>query len=440
MSFNLKININYLQNFNYYKYIVITILLVFLISANKAWLNPEPTTGAIKINKKIPILWQYIVDTKFDLLTSAYFFDYMKMEKPGNVNKFRINRPAIPALNFILSKPIHFIGNLFFNISKLESAAIAFLIVKFTFYLISSLFMFFLIKKLLNSKIAMIGVFLFLTHPFMIYHATHLSIPEFSFFIPIIIIYMFSNLAEKYTYKKNIIFSLILGFLMLAKQAYGIYLAIIIFSLIFKKYKQVILSFIIHLIPLIFYLILLNLNDIEYYNHEVVCCNAPTWIFNDLILRPITEVLHVGIFSFHIFLLKPIDFYHIWFLMCVVTTYLFFKGQIKNNSKFHSKKIVYFFILILFFSWVQFFAGNRWWVNYMASADFAVFVYGSAGFILNKILNIFSKKIKKKLIFISVPIIIILSMFRIVNFPYEHPYDQKEYLIKDPSLYDKFEN
>ena len=76
----------------------------------------------------------------------------------------------------------------------------------------------------------------------------------------------------------------------------------------------------------------------------------------------------------------------------------------------------------------------------MASADYAVFVYGSAGFILYKILNIFSKKIKKKIIFISIPLIIILSIFRIVNFPYEHPYDQKEYLVKDPNLYDKFEN
>ena len=440
MLSNLKIYRNNLQHLKYYKYILFSILLVFLISVNKAWLNPDPNNGAIKINKKIPIMWQYIADVKFDLLTSAYFFDYMKMEKPGNVNKFRINRPTIPAINFILSKPIHFFGNLFFNISKIESAAIAFLIVKFIFYLVCSLFMFFLIEKFLNSKIAMMGVFLFLTHPFMIYHASHLSIPEFSFFIPIIIIYMFSNLAEKYTFKKNIFFSLILGCLMLAKQAYGIYLAIIIFSLIFKKYKQVSLSFIVHLMPLIFYLILLKINGIEYYNHEVVCCNAPTWIFNDLFLRPIPEILHVGIFSFHVFLLKAIDFYTIWFFMCVTTSYLFFKGQIKNNSKFNSKQIVYLLILIFFFTWVQFFAGNRWWVSYMASAEYAVFVYGGAGFILYKILSIFTEKIKKKLILISIPIIIALSMFRIVIFPYEHPYDQKEYLIKDPGLYDKFEN
>jgi len=168
MLSNLKIYRNNLQNLKYYKYILLTILLVFLISANKAWLNPDPNNGAIKVNKNIPIMWQYIADVKFDLLTSAYFFDYMKMEKPGNVNKFRINRPTIPAINFILSKPIHFFGNLFFNISKLESAAIAFLIVKFIFYLVCSLFMFFLIEKFLNSKIAMMGVFLFLTHPFMI--------------------------------------------------------------------------------------------------------------------------------------------------------------------------------------------------------------------------------------------------------------------------------
>lgn len=431
---------NYDLNFNHLKFIILTIIVVFFISVNKAWLNPDPNNGAIKINKKIPIMWQYIADVKFDLLTSAYFFDYMKMEKPGNVNKFRINRPTVPALNFILSKPIYFVGNLFFNISKLESAAIAFLIVKFLFYITCSLFMYFLIEKFLNSKIAIIGVFFFLTHPFMIYHATHLSIPEFSFFIPIIILYLFSNISEKYSLKKNIIFSLILGILMLAKQAYGIYIAIIIFSLFFKRYIEVALSVLVHLIPLIIYLFLLKLNNIEYYNHEIVCCNAPTWIFNDLFLRPIPEILHVGIFSFHTFIIKAIDHYSVMFFMFIIATFLFFSKKIKNKSNFKTQHIIYFLILIFLFNWVQFFAGNRWWYGYLASSEYTTFVYAGSGYIILSFLNFFTKSIKKKLILISIPIIIALSMFRIVIFPYEHPYDQKEYLIKDPGLYDKFEN
>ena len=432
--------LNFGLSFNHLRLIIFTIVVIFFISVNKAWLNPDPDHGAIKVNKKIPIMWQYIADVKFDLLTSAYFFDYMKMEKPGNVNKFRINRPAVPALNFILSKPIYFIGNLFFDISKLESAAVAFLIVKFAFYLICSLFMYFLIKKYLNSQIAIIGVFLFLTHPFMIYHATHLSIPEFSFFIPIIILYLFSNISEKYSLKKNIIFSLILGTLMLAKQAYGIYLAIIIFSIFFKRYKEIIISILVHFVPLMFYMFLLKLNNIDYYNHEVVCCNAPTWIFNDLLIRPIPEILHVGLFSLHTFFLKAFDFYTIWFFMGILFSYLFLTGKIKNNSKFHSKKIIYFLIILIFFTWVQFFAANRWWVNYIASAEYAIFIYGGSGYIVFNLLKIFSNNLRKKIIFVSIPIVIILSMFRIVNFPYEHPYDQKEYLIKDPGLYDQFEN
>ena len=431
---------NFGLSFKHFKLIILTIVIVFFISANKAWLNPDPNNGAIKINKKIPIMWQYIADVKFDLLTSAYFFDYMKMEKPGNVNKFRINRPTIPALNFILSKPIYFIGNLFFDISKLESAAIAFLIVKFSFYTICSLFMYFLIKKCLNSRIAIISVFLFLTHPFMIYHATHLSIPEFSFFIPIIILYLFSNISEKYSLRKNIIFSFILGILMLAKQAYGIYLAIIFFSLFFKKYKEVSISILVHFIPLLIYLFLLKLNNIEYYNHEVVCCNAPTWIFNDLFLRPIPEILHIGIFSFHTFLIKSFDHYSVIFLIFIVSIFLFINNKIKNGTEFKTKHVIYFLALVIFFNWVQFFAGNRWWYGYLAISEYTTFVYAGAGYIILNILNLFTKNIKKKLIIISIPLIISLSMFRIIVFPYEHPYDQKEYMIKDPGLYDQFEN
>jgi hypothetical protein len=60
MLSNLKVYRDNLKYFKYYKYILLTIFLVFFISANKAWLNPEPNNGAIKINKRIPILWQYI--------------------------------------------------------------------------------------------------------------------------------------------------------------------------------------------------------------------------------------------------------------------------------------------------------------------------------------------------------------------------------------------
>jgi len=227
---------------------------------------------------------------------------------------------------------------------------------------------------------------------------------------------------------------------MLAKQAYGIYLAIIFFSLFFKKYKEVSISILIHMIPLIIYLFLLKFNGIEYYNHEIVCCNAPTWIFNDLLLRPIPEILHVGIFSFHTFLIKSLDHYSIIFFMFIIFIFLFLNKKIINETKFKTKYMICFLLLVIFFNWVQFFAGNRWWYGYLAISEYTTFVYAGASFIILSVLNLFKKNIKKKLIIASIPLIICISMFRIINFPYEHPYDQKEYLIKDRGLYDQFEN
>ena len=107
---------------------------------------------------------------------------------------------------------------------------------------------------------------------------------------------------------------------------------------------------------------------------------------------------------------------------------------------FKSKHIIHFLALVIFFNWVQFFAGNRWWYGYLAISEYTTFVYAGSGYIILNILNLFSKNIKKKLIIVSIPLIIGLSMFRIVIFPYEHPYDQKEYMIKDPGLYDQLEN
>src|SRR5258706_16283192 len=71
--------------------IVGMILCIFAISANAAWLNPNPDY-VIKTNTRIPILWQFNGDTTVEFLSAAYFPEYFK------VDKTRINRPGYPLM------------------------------------------------------------------------------------------------------------------------------------------------------------------------------------------------------------------------------------------------------------------------------------------------------------------------------------------------------
>ena len=91
------------MNSKNFKYIVI-LFLVFVISANKAWLNPtnnDPNRPVlIKTHNTIPLFWQYNLDSGVEILTAAYF------PKIFEVNNTRIDRPTYPAIANFFGKII----------------------------------------------------------------------------------------------------------------------------------------------------------------------------------------------------------------------------------------------------------------------------------------------------------------------------------------------
>ena len=50
---------------------ILLLILIFIISSNLAWLNPKRSGDIIKINEKIPILWQYDLDAPLEIVTAA---------------------------------------------------------------------------------------------------------------------------------------------------------------------------------------------------------------------------------------------------------------------------------------------------------------------------------------------------------------------------------
>ena len=68
---------------------------------------------------------------------------------------------------------------------------------------------------------------------------------------------------------------------MLCRPDYAIYLAILIFFFFKGYFKESILSFVIHLIPIFIYLIYLQLINIEFSHHGIERSGYFSWFFEE---------------------------------------------------------------------------------------------------------------------------------------------------------------
>ena len=170
------------------KYFVM-LFLVFIISANKAWLNPtnnDPNRPILyKTHNTIPLFWQYNLDSGVEILTAAYF------PKIFEVNNTRIDRPTYPAIANFFGKIIGLVLKPFVDLNKLEKAGIGYLVMKILVFSISM----FLVRKLLlnhfNEKITFLATYFIYASAFSISYFTTFHTTELQFITPIIILSIF---------------------------------------------------------------------------------------------------------------------------------------------------------------------------------------------------------------------------------------------------------
>ena len=237
---------------------IIIIFICFIISSNIAWLNPAPGKESYQPYAKIPLFWQYNYDSGIEILTAAYF------PKIFYKDNTRIDRPTYPVLANLIGKFTCLAVCPFFKLSELEKAGIGYIILKIFIFLLAL----FLLNEMqviyLNNKEIILSNFLIFFSIISIGNIAVFHTIELQFITPIIALYLFFNLIKNYNIFKNFLFSLIIGILILAKPNYAIYLSILTFSLIYKKYFEVILSIVFHLIPLVLYIIYLKYLSLDF--------------------------------------------------------------------------------------------------------------------------------------------------------------------------------
>ena len=169
------------NNSNFFK-VIILIGIIFLISANLAWLNPQGGDRQVyKTHNKFPLFWQYNPDSGIEILTASYF------PKIFYKNKTRIDRPTYPILANTLGKMVGFILSPFMSLNILEKTGIGYLILKLIIFTSSSIIFLKIIKFYFNSEISFLSLFFTYTTSFSIFYITAFHTSELQFITPIFI-------------------------------------------------------------------------------------------------------------------------------------------------------------------------------------------------------------------------------------------------------------
>ena len=398
-----------------YRKSLILLGVIFIISANLAWLNPQDTNPKIprlyKTHQTIPLFWQYNLDSGVEILTAAYF------PKIFEVNNTRIDRPVYPIIANIFGKTIGMIASPFINLNKLEKAGIGYLLLKILIFSSSVILMNKIISKYFDNKISYLSIFFTYASPFAIFYITAFHTSELQFITPIFIIYLFTILKDKYSVSKNIVFSILIGILMLAKPNYAVYLTLIFFLIYKKKWVEIFISFFSHLIPIILYLIYINLMNFEFQITGAKDYDQGIWIYNDIKNGNIFEIIKLFIFSFTKFFMSILYNYKIIFLFAIAGILI---KSFKKNIKIDHYVFLFLFV---FCTYLQMFVADRY-NNYM-SYDFAIALNSFAAYGVYELIKSIERfNFRGLFIPVIMALYLTVNIASFIHLPWVHPYNQ----------------
>lgn len=239
------------------------VAVLMLAAANLAWLNPSPESEAYRTLDQVPVFWQYSVDTGLEVMTAAYF--------PAYFHKYniRVSRPVYPAVVKTLGEVIGLLAWPVASLSPVMKAGLGFVAWNALFALVSAWCAFRIFARFLTVPYALFGVALMLFHWETVTGAAMFHSTAAEYFTPVLIAYLALELGDRFSYQRTVLFSVLIGIMMLAKTNYAAYLAALAVAVLYLRLVPAAVSFVVHLIPLGLWLLFLRSQGLAYYNHEV---------------------------------------------------------------------------------------------------------------------------------------------------------------------------
>ena len=361
------------------------VLLVFLVSANIAWLNPWPDKESFRGIDSVPFMWQYNKAAGVEILSGAFF--------PGTFRTYtdRINRPTYPLAVNLLGRIIGFAVSPVVDLSPLERAGAGYVILKLLVFYLGAAATFRVLERWMDSGAALFGTLLTLFHAHSMEYAATFQTTELQVFTPVFIIWMALRIidcekscrgeASTTSWRpaalglrhllRIVLWSIVVGVLMLAKQNYAVYLAVLLFAAYKGRWLDAGVSVLAHLFPLLVYLLFLRVVHIPYINHEAADYGQGVWMLDLFRQNPILSLTQV-LSSLWRMMVHLTGFFTVWLLVAA--------GALARRREIGLQRDHLVFIGLLFFgTWLQLFAAARYY-DYMVS-DVAILIFGLSGWV-----------------------------------------------------------
>ncbi|MFH1423758.1 MAG: glycosyltransferase family 39 protein [Candidatus Nealsonbacteria bacterium] len=138
-----------------------------------------------------------------------------------------------------------------------------------------------LLKNLFSSKVAWLSSILLIFSPFVHTFLVQPRAEMLTAFTVVLSCYLLYNYVKRASVLKLVIFSLVIGVLMLGKMFFAVAIFILLLGVFFKRHKEAFIFLIIHLIPLgLWYLWVTKVWQIPYYAHDVQYYQGGIFLLN----------------------------------------------------------------------------------------------------------------------------------------------------------------
>jgi hypothetical protein len=369
-------------------------------------------------------MWQYNRAAGVEILSAAYF--------PQTYETYtdRVNRPTYPATIFLIGNIIGFVASPVMDLSPLEQAGLGYVVLKLLVFFGGAVAMFSVLRRWMSPEPSMLAALVMLFHAHSIEFVATFHTTELQVLTPIFMIWMFLRVADRFgdpaVLRRRrmlavVVSSLAVGVLMLAKQNYAVYMAIILFAVYKRHWLESIVSVGVHLLPLAAYLLFLQVVDIPYVNHEAANYGQGVWVVDLLRQNPIMSLQQI-VESLWQSLRHLMGFFSVWLLLA--------SGALARRRELGLNRDHLVFIgLFVFSTWAQIFAANRYY-DYMVS-DVALVVFGLGAWMLWSWLGRVASSVaaspdsaRRWIVRSVVSVWFIGNVLSFVNFPWVHPFDQ----------------
>lgn len=397
----------------YYVIIFCLVLSAFAISAAQCWLNPRPGFEPyLKPHPKVALLWQYNSDSGFELATARDF--------PGGLRRdgTRINRPLFPGLGRALAETCCLLARPVLKLSRDQAAGLGYVALKIIINFLFALAVFAVLRRYIGDHAALLAVGLILLQKFVLFRISMYHTYDLEYATPVFIAFFVQRLGDRYTPSRNVIFSMLVGLLLLGRQNYGSYLAALGFGLYLRRFKEVVVSGVCHLIPLAVWLLILWSMGLEYKNYESDSLNQGSWLYKTFIhFSPLGMLLALQKSLLGWFDLLCQMHQGIWLLAGVAG--LGYAGWV---SKILNKNLAVFIGFCLVGNWLQLFASGYYHPH--ITADLWYIFFGAAAHLFCEPLE-WRPRLRAWLIAALLAVVLAWNILMMVHLPWVHPFAQR---------------